>query len=216
MALLVGDKRDATKNHARKRRKILEIAGRHFLDHGYAAATMSAIASELGGSKTTLWDHFPSKQDLLQAFLLDATSSICAISLYDVAGDCTPNEAIQATAEHLVARLTSERAIGLQRLVNAEAGRIEGLGRRFSNCLFQGIKPQLTEFFDAHLERNSRRSGDADAAAAMLLTLCLNVGQERLLWAIEPPSGALAKERAEQVASLMRLYPMSEGPRRSQ
>src|SRR3546814_18750006 len=50
-------------NHARKRRKILEIAGRHFLDHGYAAATMSAIASELGGSKTTLWDHFPSKQD---------------------------------------------------------------------------------------------------------------------------------------------------------
>src|SRR3546814_18554216 len=41
-------------NHARKRRKILEIAGRHFLDHGYAAATMSAIASELGGSKTTL------------------------------------------------------------------------------------------------------------------------------------------------------------------
>src|SRR3546814_13095445 len=91
--------------------------------------------------------------------------------------------------------LTSERAIGLQRLVNAEAGRIEGLGRRFSNCLFQGIKPQLTEFFDAHLERNSRRSGDADAAAAMLLTLCLNVGQERLLWAIAPPSGALAKER---------------------
>src|SRR3546814_11956053 len=39
-------------NHARKRRKILEIAGRHFLDHGYAAATMSAIASALGVSKT--------------------------------------------------------------------------------------------------------------------------------------------------------------------
>src|SRR3546814_13269349 len=35
-------------NHARKRRKILEIAGRHFLDHGYAAATMSSNASDLG------------------------------------------------------------------------------------------------------------------------------------------------------------------------
>src|SRR3546814_18826579 len=127
---------------------------------------MSAIASELGGSKTTLWDHFPSKQDLLQAFLLDATSSICAISLYDVAGDCTPNEAIQATAEPLVARITSERAIGLQRLVNAEAGRIEGLGRRFSTCLIQDIKPQLTELFDEHLERHYRTSGDANARSA--------------------------------------------------
>src|SRR3546814_18979448 len=69
-------------NHARKRRKILEIAGRHFIDHGYAAETMSAIASELGGTKTTLWDNFPSKQDTLQAFLTESTSFTCAIRLY--------------------------------------------------------------------------------------------------------------------------------------
>src|SRR3546814_10065661 len=108
---------------------------------------MSAIASELGGSKTTLWDHFPSKQDHLQAFLLAATSSICAISLYDVAGDCTPNEAIQATAEQLVASLTSERAIGLQRLVNGEAGRIDALGRRFSHLLLQSLHTQPPHIF---------------------------------------------------------------------
>src|SRR3546814_13796491 len=122
---------------------------------------MSAIASELVGSKTTLWDHFPSKQDLLQAFLLDATSSICAISLYDVAGDCTPNEAIQATAEHLVARLTSERAIGLQRLVKAEAGRIEGLGRRLSNCLLQGIKLKMTRQEDSRGGKEEASKGNS-------------------------------------------------------
>ncbi len=57
---------------------------------------MSAIASEMGGSKTTLWDHFPSKQDLLEAFLLGATSAICEISLRDVAVEFTPFEAIRA------------------------------------------------------------------------------------------------------------------------
>lgn len=176
---------------------------------------MSAIASELGGSKTTLWDHFPSKQDLLEAFLLDATSAICEISLRDVAVEFTPFEAIRAFAEHIIERLTTERAIGLQRLVYAEAGRIEGLGKRFSDRLFEGVRPDLTAFFDAHLDGDSQKPGDADAAVAMLLTLCLNLGQERLLWAIERPFDGLAKERAALVARLMCLCPMSEGPRRS-
>jgi len=187
-------------NHAKKRREILDVAGRHFLDHGYAATTMSAIASEMGGSKTTLWDHFPSKQELLEAFLLDATSAICEINLRDLAVEFSPFEAIQVFAEHIIERLTTERAIGLQRLVYR---------------LFKAIRPDLTAFFDAHLDSDSRRSGDADAAAAMLLTLCLNLGQERLLWAVEQPYDGLAKERAALVARLMHVYPMKEGPRRS-
>lgn len=176
---------------------------------------MSAIASEMGGSKTTLWDHFPSKQELLEAFLIDATSAICEINLRDLAVEFSPFGAIQVFAEHIIERLTTERAIGLQRLVYAEAGRIEGLGKRFSDRLFKAVRPDLTAFFDAQLDCDSRRPGDADAAAAMLLTLCLNLGQERLLWAIERPFDGLAKERAALVARLMHVYPIKERPRRS-
>ena len=38
-----------------RRSEILDVAGEIFLDQGYAAASMSAIAARLGGSKGTLY-----------------------------------------------------------------------------------------------------------------------------------------------------------------
>lgn len=54
-------------NKARKREAIVEIATRAFLENGYAATSMSAIADTMGGSKATLWAHFSSKEDLFAA-----------------------------------------------------------------------------------------------------------------------------------------------------
>ncbi|HKT84549.1 MAG TPA: TetR/AcrR family transcriptional regulator [Novosphingobium sp.] len=56
-------------NKARKRAEIVAIATRCFLEHGYDATSMSAIAEELGGSKATLWGHFSSKEDLFAAVI---------------------------------------------------------------------------------------------------------------------------------------------------
>ena len=61
-----------SRREARKRDRqemILEVAQRYFLDHGYAGTTMSRIAAALGGSKGTLWSHFPSKDALFAAVL---------------------------------------------------------------------------------------------------------------------------------------------------
>jgi len=54
---------------ALRRRRILLLARRQFLEHGYAGTSMSRIARELGGSKTTLWSYFPSKAALFAATL---------------------------------------------------------------------------------------------------------------------------------------------------
>ena len=61
-----------SRREARKRDRqemILQVAQRYFLDHGYAGTTMSGIAATLGGSKGTLWNHFPSKEALFAAVL---------------------------------------------------------------------------------------------------------------------------------------------------
>ena len=47
-----------------RRTRIISIARKHFFTNGYDRTTMSAIAVELGGSKSTLWHHFPSKETL--------------------------------------------------------------------------------------------------------------------------------------------------------
>ncbi|PCE39549.1 TetR/AcrR family transcriptional regulator, partial [Rhizorhabdus dicambivorans] len=48
---------------------ILAIATSSFLAKGYFATTMSSIATEIGGSKATLWTYFSSKGDLFSAVI---------------------------------------------------------------------------------------------------------------------------------------------------
>jgi AcrR family transcriptional regulator len=56
---------------AAPRQRIIAGARRHFLAHGFRGVTMDDLADELGMSKKTLYAHFPSKQALLEATLLD-------------------------------------------------------------------------------------------------------------------------------------------------
>lgn len=52
-----------------KRDEILEGARRCFYNHGIAATGVDAIAEEAGVSKRTLYNHFPSKDDLVHAYI---------------------------------------------------------------------------------------------------------------------------------------------------
>lgn len=54
-------------NRLRKRATIVSAARESFLQQGYAATSMSAIADELRCSKATMWSHFASKEELFIA-----------------------------------------------------------------------------------------------------------------------------------------------------
>ncbi|MCS6790406.1 MAG: TetR/AcrR family transcriptional regulator [Bacteroidia bacterium] len=49
------------------RERILEVAQRFFMQQGIRATTMDQIAEELSISKKTLYEHFPSKEALLES-----------------------------------------------------------------------------------------------------------------------------------------------------
>lgn len=51
---------------------LFETAARLFYQHGYRAVGVDAIASESGIGKMTLYRHYPSKDDLIVAFLRDS------------------------------------------------------------------------------------------------------------------------------------------------
>jgi AcrR family transcriptional regulator len=51
--------------------RILGAAREQFLAHGFHGVTMDDLALGLGMSKKTLYAHFPSKTDLLEAMLMD-------------------------------------------------------------------------------------------------------------------------------------------------
>src|SRR5262245_4068895 len=59
-----------------RRSQIIAVARQHFFEHGYDGTAMSAIAAELGGSKGTLWNYFPSKEALFAAVVEETAAAI--------------------------------------------------------------------------------------------------------------------------------------------
>lgn len=51
---------------AQRRKAFIDAARSAFFSQGYARTVMSSIASQVGGSKTTLWSYFPSKEELFR------------------------------------------------------------------------------------------------------------------------------------------------------
>jgi TetR/AcrR family transcriptional repressor of mexJK operon len=69
-------------NREARRTAIVLLARDIFLEQGYAATSMSTIATQLGGSKGTLWAYFPQKEDLFAA-VLDQVTGIFRETLAD-------------------------------------------------------------------------------------------------------------------------------------
>lgn len=57
-------------------RRVIAVARRQFLAHGFRSVSMDDLAAELGMSKKTLYVSFPSKAALLEAVLKDKFSEV--------------------------------------------------------------------------------------------------------------------------------------------
>lgn len=55
-----------------RRRAIMAAAAEIFRRSGYERASMAAIAAQVGGSKTTLYSYFASKEELFATVMVDA------------------------------------------------------------------------------------------------------------------------------------------------
>lgn len=118
---IVTSKRE--QNKLRRRASIVEIATRSFLDQGYAATSMSAIADELGGSKATLWSHFASKEELFTAVVDDLVARFSIEIEGALIHDNFSAEGLRRYCLRFLNKLMGEQAIALFRLMIAEGGR---------------------------------------------------------------------------------------------
>ncbi|MFQ5509492.1 MAG: TetR/AcrR family transcriptional regulator [Leptospirillia bacterium] len=82
---------------APKRELIIDIAGRLFYEHGYHATGIAEILKEANVAKGTLYQHFDSKEDLLEAVLRRKGEEIrsCFTELVEKKGS-TPKERLCA------------------------------------------------------------------------------------------------------------------------
>ncbi len=62
------------KKHEAKRRAILDVAGRLFVERGYPATTMDELCRELGVTKPSVYHYFPDKYSILAALCMDSAT----------------------------------------------------------------------------------------------------------------------------------------------
>ncbi|WP_372400144.1 TetR/AcrR family transcriptional regulator [Azospirillum sp. HJ39] len=184
-----------------RRTAILTIAGRAFLRHGYAEASMDGIAAEVGGSKSTLYRYFPSKAALFAAYVEEVgTLTRAALATVQVEGKET-DAVLEDTARAYLDLILSPSALAVTRLVMAETGRFPEVGRIFYECGIRHAERQIA----AILQRLAERSGvpgrnfpALSGAAAHFRALCEAGLHEGYLW------GVYESVSREDVASVAR------------
>lgn len=178
---------EARRRH--RRESIIEIARASFFEHGYAGTSMSSIAASLGGSKTTLWSYFPSKEDLFAA-VLEGEIGRFRIGVLEVLDQDGPLvETLRRFCRAFLRKLMSPDILRLNRLVISEAERFPEVGRIFFECGPKETGQRLSEYLRRAMDRGLLREADPLLVAQQLLHLCQARSHMRCLWNVGTPPG---------------------------
>ena len=94
------------------RERILETAERLFYRDGYRAVGVDTIVAESGVAKMTLYRHFPSKDDLIAAYLERTNEQLLAWMEGLIAPHDDPRRALEAVFEGVAKLASSSECLG--------------------------------------------------------------------------------------------------------
>lgn len=179
---MIPDGMEAHDAASRRRSAFVAAAREAFFANGYGGTAMSAIAARVGGSKTTLWSYFPSKQDLFVAVVDDVVADYA--HAFDTLLDDDEEVAIvlRRFGDRMMEVVLSPPIIELQRMVIGEAGRFPELGTLFFERGPKPGKAKLSAYLARVMVGGRIRSGDPDLAARHFVAMCQsNCHRHRLL-----------------------------------
>jgi AcrR family transcriptional regulator len=203
-----GGEAETTSKRDQRRDRILNVARECFLRDGYAGCSMSAIAGCVGGSKGTLYNYFPSKEDLFEAFVRRTCTRFSdQLAAAPPVGD-NPRSRLLHFAGAFLDHLLSPDAIAVQRLVIGEGGRFPELGRMFYAAGPGRVIAILEGEIAGLMSAGQLRRADARIAAMHFKDLAISGLQHLLLWGVVEPPGEqeLAAFAANGVDTFLRAY----------
>jgi AcrR family transcriptional regulator len=191
-----------------KRQAILENAYRLFRAQGFDGTSMADITSQVGGSKSTLYSHFPSKEELFVECMMAALENYMPDTLKHLdLSRRDPEIALRNFGTSVLHFICSPEQVEVRRLMIAEAAR-SGTGKLFFDKI-TALRSQISSFLAACMASGQMRQDDPDLAAdhlgalleaEVLEPLLLHVREE----APDEKETVLAARRA--VAAFLRAY----------
>ena len=191
-----------------KRQAILDTAYQLFRTQGFDATSVSEISAQVGGSKATIYSHFPSKEELFVECMTAALEDYItgAVAQLD-ATDTDPGATLREFGTKILNYGSSPEMVAMRRLIIAEANR-SGIGKLFFTKII-ALRMRMAELLTKFMATGALRSDDADFAAIQLRAMLEADLLEPLLLQVRNDSPdeqeiALAADRA--VAAFMRAY----------
>ena len=191
-----------------KRQAILENAYRLFRAQGFDGTSMADITTEVGGSKATLYSHFPSKEELFVECMMAALENYMSDTLMHLdASRSDPEAALRNFGASVLNFICTPEQVEVRRLMIAEAAR-SGTGQLFFDKL-TALRSQISSFLAACMASGLLRRDDPDLAADHLGALLEAEILEPLLLHVreaapDEEETVLAAGRA--VAAFLRAY----------
>ncbi len=154
-----------------KARAIVEAAARVFLDQGYGAASMDAIAVGAGVSKQTVYSHFGAKDALFGAVVEGKCNELLApVSLPPVSGQ-DHGEALKEIAKRFLDTVLASPSMALFRVVVAESSRFPELAEIFYRAGPAVAIANLAAYLGEMDEAGALKVADAASSARLFFAM---------------------------------------------
>lgn len=195
-------------NRDAKRQAILDTAYRLFRTQGFEGTSISELTAQVGGSKSTIYSHFSSKEELFVECMTAAVEDYVTgtVAKFD-ASSTDPGAALREFGANILNFGASPDMVAVRRLIIAEASR-SGIGKLFY-AKITTLRAHMADLLSRFMASGALRPGDAGFAASHLRALLEAELLEPLLLHVREDSPdkdeiALAADRA--VTAFLRAY----------
>lgn len=145
--------------------RLLKIALKEFLEHGYGGTSMTRIVQLAGVSKTTLYSRFPSKEKLFRAIMYQQIKRIApARDLDAFQGQPDLVEGLTAYANRVLQLGMRGDLLGVNRLIYSESHRFPELGAAAAKRTQLGVE-RIAEFIQECAAARGKTCKDARGPA---------------------------------------------------
>jgi len=153
-----------------RRQRILDVAIGVFREVGYEKASMAEIASQVGGSKATLYNYFPSKAELFLAVMHDAAEQHFAPVFQQLSHDGPLRDTLQRFGVRYLETVLSDDLVAIHRMASHDADRSE-VGRLLYENGITVAWRQVSDFLQSCIDRGEMPACDVRLAALHLQAL---------------------------------------------
>ena len=199
-----GGGRPTREEAARRDARLFEVAKRLFIDRGFEATTMDAVAEMAGVSKPTLYARYRDKRELFGAVLKDMVHrSLAPISATAEQQALAPHSDVEATLHQVSREMLFSAALpecaALNRIVAAQALQFPELAKLAREEGWLRAVHAIAALFRQFSKQGKINIQDPEMAAAMFLDLVFGNTWRMALYGLETDPQLAEREREAAV-----------------